>query len=219
MCGRFTLHSNQKKLAEAIALALPEALEPDYNISPGREVLSISQRKNEGARATLMHWGLKTPQNFHVNARLETADTAPRFRENWEFYRCLVPANGFYEWYADGITKQPYYIYPTDRELCFLAGLWYPSARQETPDTCILLTTEAAPSIREVHHRMPVILPPASRDVWLSNQMTKTEAVRFANEVPFAAHTVSRRVNSVQNNDSRLTEATSPSHDEQMQLF
>lgn len=219
MCGRFTLHSNKKRLAEAIALMLPETLEPDYNIGPGREVLSLSVDKETGPQATLMHWGLKTPQNFHVNARIETADTAPRFRENWECHRCLVPANGFYEWYADGITKQPYYIYPTDRELCFLAGLWYPSEREEYPDTCLLLTTAAAPAIEDVHHRMPVILPPETRDSWLRNQLSKADAVRLANAVPFAKHSVSRRVNSVQNNDSRLIDATSPLHDEQMQLF
>ncbi|PXA05328.1 DUF159 family protein [Coraliomargarita sinensis] len=219
MCGRFTLHSNKNKLAEAIALALPESIEPDYNIGPGREVLSISQLKETGPRATLMHWGLKTPQNFHVNARIETADTAPRFRENWECHRCLVPANGFYEWYADGITKQPYYIYPTDRELCYLAGLWYPSGREEEADTCILLTTAAEASIQDVHHRMPVILPPEARDAWLGNQLTRKEAVRLANEIPFEKHTVSRRVNSVQNNDSRLIQATAPLQDEQMQLF
>lgn len=219
MCGRFTLHSNQKKLAEAIALALPDTLEPDYNIGPGREVLSISENKETGPRATLMHWGLKTPQNFHVNARIETADTAPRFRENWAQHRCLVPANGFYEWYADGITKQPYYIYPTDRELCFLAGLWYPSSHEEHPDTCILLTTAAAASIQDVHHRMPVILPMERRDAWLRNELSKKDAVGLANEVPFEKHTVSRRVNSVQHNDNRLIEATAPLCDDQMQLF
>lgn len=219
MCGRFTLHSNKQKLAEAIALALPETIEPDYNIGPGREVLSISAHQETGPRASLMHWGLKTPQNFHINARIETADTAPRFRESWQHHRCLVPANGFYEWYADGITKQPYYIYPTDRELCFLAGLWYPSAREEQPDTCILLTTEAVPAIKDVHHRMPVILMPDARESWLQNQLSKKDAVQMANDVPFEKQTVSRRVNSVRNNDSKLIVATSPLSDDQMLLF
>jgi putative SOS response-associated peptidase YedK len=219
VCGRFTLHSNQEKLAEAIALTLPETVAPDYNIGPGREVLSLSQPGDEGPRATLMHWGLKTPQNFHVNARIETADTAPRFRENWACYRCLVPANGFYEWYADGITKQPYYIYPTDRELCFLAGLWYPAGHGEETDTCLLLTTAAAKTIEKVHHRMPVILPAAAHGAWLRNELGKNEAVRLANEVPFGKHTVSRRVNSIRNNDSSLIDNSRPRHDEQMQLF
>lgn len=219
MCGRFTLHSNKKQLAEAIALALPEAYEPDYNIGPGREVLSISTEQDIGPRASLMHWGLKTPQNFHVNARIETADTSPRFRESWHHHRCLVPANGFYEWYADGITKQPYYIYPTARDVCFLAGLWYPSAREEQPDTCILLTTAAHPSIEKVHHRMPVILNINVRDAWLGNSLSKKDAIQLANEVSFEKHTVSQRVNRVRNNDCRLIEATTPQHDDQMSFF
>jgi len=220
MCGRYTLHANKKKLAEAIALALPDISLPDYNIGPGREVLSISKHaENKTARASLMHWGLKTPQNFHINARIETVDTAPRFRESWEHHRCLIPASGFYEWYADGITKQPYYIYPTDRELCFLAGLWYPSAREEQPDTCILLTTTAQPSIEKVHHRMPVILTPESRNAWLDNELPKAQVIQLAHSVPLQKHTVSRRVNSVQNNDCTLTQETAPLEDNQMQLF
>ena len=219
MCGRFTLHSNQPQLAEAIALALPEALEPDYNIGPGRTVLSIAQPAGEEPQASLMHWGLKTPQNFHINARLETADTAPRFRESWEQHRCLVPAKGFYEWYADGITKQPYYLYPTDRELCLLAGLWYPATREDEPATCLLLTTAANEAVQPVHARMPVILPPDARDAWLQNQLSKRETQQLAHEVPLEKHTVSRRVNSVRNNDSRLIQATAPLEDGQLVLF
>jgi putative SOS response-associated peptidase YedK len=219
MCGRYSLHPNKKQLAEAIALALPGEFEPDYNIGPGREVLGLSRDEEKRPRASSLHWGLKTPQNFHVNARIETADTAPRFRESWELYRCLVPASGFYEWYADGITKQPYYIYPADREICFFAGLWYPSAKPEQPDTCILLTTEASDSVRSVHHRMPVILPPSAKQSWLGNRLSKPEAVALANEVSFEMHTVSRRVNSVRNNDSSLIQATAPLNDDQMLLF
>ncbi len=218
MCGRYTLHTNAKKLAQAIALEIPEAYEPGYNIGPGREVLSISGA--EGAPvAQMMHWGLKTPQNFHVNARIETADTAPRFRENWESFRCLVPANGFYEWYADGITKQPYYLYPTDREIAYLAGLWYPASSAGTAHTCLLLTTEATPSIHAIHHRMPVILPEDLHQDWLAARLPKPSAVAAANAVTFGFHPVSQRVNSVQHNDSTLIRETSPLLDDQLSLF
>lgn len=218
MCGRYTLHTNAKKLAQAIALEIPEAYEPGYNIGPGREVLSITGV--EGHRvAQMMHWGLKTPQNFHVNARIETADTAPRFRENWESFRCLVPANGFYEWYADGIVKQPYYLYPTDREIAYLAGLWYPASSAEQPHTCLLLTTEATPSIHAIHHRMPVILPEDLHRDWLNARLPKPSAVAAANAVTFGFHPVSQRVNSVQHNDSTLVRETSPLLDDQLSLF
>jgi len=218
MCGRYTLHTNAKKLAEAIALAIPDDYAPDYNIGPGREVPGIVTIGDAPA-ARMIHWGLKTPQNFHVNARIETADKAPRFRENWAYHRCLVPANGFYEWYADGVTKQPYYLYPEDREIAYLAGLWYPAPQPDLPGTCILLTTEAAPAIRSIHHRMPVLLPEDRHEAWLTARLPKAEAIQAANQVPFASYRVSQRVNSVRNNDSKLIEETSSQNDDQMTLF
>ena len=219
MCGRYALCANKKQLVEAIALALPETIKPDYNIGPGREVLSVSNDLEKAPRASFMHWGLKTPQNFHINARIETADTAPRFRESWEHHRCLIPASGFYEWYADGVTKQPYYIYPEDRGVSFLAGLWYPSANGEYPDTCIILPTTATETVNQVHHRMPVILKLDAGNAWLNNDLSKAETISLANATPFKKHTVSRRVNSVKNNDCSLIEATTPLNDDQMMLF
>ncbi len=218
MCGRYTLHHDAKKLARALALAIPDDYSPDYNIGPGREVLAIA-RTEEGTTARMMHWGLKTPQNFHINARMETVDTAPRFRESWASHRCLVPANGFYEWYADGVTKKPYYIYPEDRDLAYLAGLWYPADRPGQPATCLLLTTEAGPPVRQIHHRMPLLLPEDLHPDWLSQKLPKAEAIRAAEAVPFAQHPVSRRVNRVQNNDSALIAPATPQSEDQMMLF
>jgi putative SOS response-associated peptidase YedK len=219
MCGRYTLHVQKQKLAEAIALALPEAYEPDYNIGPGQEALSIATRDKATPVATMMHWGLRTPQNFHINARIETADTTPRFRESWHEHRCLLPANGFYEWYQDGITKQPYYIYPQDEALHYYAGLWFPKANGESAATFVILTTEAQPAIRDVHKRMPVILKQEAQAEWLEGTLSKRAAQAMANETLLEKHTISRRVNSVQNKDSRLIVATSPLTDDQMMLF
>lgn len=214
MCGRFTLHISKKKLAEAVAQSLPEDYEPDFNIGPGCDILTTTA--NAAGR---MHWGLRTPQNFHVNARLETADSTPRFREAWEEHRCLIPANGFYEWLNDGVRKQPYYIYPPSDELLFFAGLWFPSTIAEQPAHCVILTTEADSSIRDIHHRMPVTLPKSVHTDWLTNALPKDEVISFSSKISYASHTVSTRVNSVQNKDSRLIVATTPQNDEQMQLF
>lgn len=219
MCGRYTLHVQKQKLAEAIALALPDAYEPDYNIGPGREALSLATRDKVQPVATMMHWGLRTPQNFHINARIETADTTPRFRDSWHEHRCLLPANGFYEWYQDGITKQPYYIYPQDGVLRYFAGLWFPASESDIPPTFVILTTEAQSSIRDIHERMPVMLEADARDAWLRGELGKRDAQGIAHDVCLEKHTVSRRVNSVQNKDSRLIEATSPLTDDQMMLF
>jgi putative SOS response-associated peptidase YedK len=219
MCGRYTLHANKKALAQAIAQAIPLAYEPDYNIGPGRETLVIAKRDPETTVATMMNWGLKTPQNFHVNARLEAADTTPRFRDSWEATRCLLPANGFYEWYQDGITKVPYYIYPSDGELTYFAGLWVSANGHDDLPTCVVLTTEAHQSIQDIHKRMPVMLPKEAHTDWLSGLLDKRAAQELAAAVSLTKHTVSRRVNSVQNKDSGLIDATSPLVDDQMMLF
>lgn len=219
MCGRYTLHVKKKALAEAIALALPQAYEPDYNIGPGRETLSIATRDNVTPVTTMMHWGLRTPQNFHINARIETADTTPRFRDSWQKHRCLLPANGFYEWYQDGVTKQPYYIYPKESELQYFAGLWFPSTGNEAPPSFVILTTQAQASVRDIHTRMPVILPQDAQAAWLSGELDRRDAQALVNDIALEKHTVSRRVNSVHNKDSRLIEATSPLTDEQMMFF
>ena len=219
MCGRYTLHVQKQKLAEAITLALPESYEPDYNLGPGREALSIVTRDKRQPVATMMHWGLRTPQNFHINARIETADTTPRFRESWHEHRCLLPANGFYEWYQDGITKQPYYIYRKDGGLQYFAGLWFPSPDDDVPPAYVVLTTDALPSIHDIHERMPVMLDADAQEAWLSGDLKKQEAQTITASVSLEKHTVSRRVNSVQNKDSRLIEATSPLTDDQMLLF
>jgi putative SOS response-associated peptidase YedK len=219
MCGRYTLHTNKKVLAEAIALALPEAYEPNYNIAPGCETLSIATSEKEQSVATMMHWGLRTPQNFHINARIESADTTPRFRESWDAHRCLLPVNGFYEWYQDGITKQPYYIYPPQDTTHYFAGLWFPSTANESPPSFVILTTTALTSIHNIHERMPVILKQESKVSWLSGELGKRDVQSIASEMLLDKHTVSRRVNSVQNKDSRLIEATSPLTDDQMMFF
>ncbi len=214
MCGRYTLHANQQTLAEAIAAAIPEDYTPSYNISPGSDILTVT-----ATAADRMQWGLRTPQNFHINARLETADSTPRFRESWEENRCLIPANGFYEWLNDGIRKQPYYIYPPTDELLFFAGLWVPSTHPEQSAQCVILTTAAQETVRKVHDRMPVILPRSLHFDWLRHALPKDEANAFAQKVYLEKHSVSTRVNSVQNNDSKLVVATTPQTDDQMQLF
>ena len=219
MCGRYTLHTNRQQLAEAIALALPEEYAPDYNIGPGREALSLANRDRSEPIASMMHWGLRTPQNLTINARIETADTKPRFRESWHAHRCLLPANGFYEWYKDGITKQPYYIYPESNTPVFFAGLWFPSADGERVPAFVILTMEAQSSIKAIHDRMPVILKPEARTDWLSGQLDKRAVQALGSRIRLDKHAVSRRVNSVRNKDSRLIEATSPPSDDQLRLF
>ena len=219
MCGRYTLHANKKSLADAIALPIPKDYKPNYNIGPGRETLSIATSEKVKFVSTMMYWGLRTPQNFHINSRIENSDTSPRFRESWHTYRCLLPANGFYEWYQDGITKQPYYIYPPQNTLHYFAGLYFPSTGYESLPSFVILTTRANTSTRSIHERMPVILEQASLFSWLDGTLNKREVQSLASKVILEKHTVSSRVNSVQNEGSRLIEATTTLTDDQMMFF
>ena len=214
MCGRYTLHLSPSQLAEALELPVPEDYAPDYNIAPGGEILGRTADSLQ-----MMHWGLRTPQNFHINARLETADTTPRFRDAWMENRCLVPANGFYEWLNDGVRKQPFYFSPENRPLLYFAGLWFPAIGDQPAPQCVLLTAPASETVLEVHPRMPVALSGEMLDDWLGLELSKADALDCARSIDYTKHTVSSRVNNAQNKDSSLIEPTSPALDEQMQLF
>ncbi len=216
MCGRYTLHRSREQLAEALGIALSDAFEhsPDYNIAPGRAVLAL--QKNG---LTEMHWGLRTPQNFHVNARLETADSTPRFRDSWTAQRCLIPANGFYEWLKDGVRKQPHYISTVSKELMYFGALWFESKQSEFSAHCVILTTEAQDSIQEIHHRMPVCIPQVAHSEWFNHSMDTQRAAQITQDLTLEFCPVSNRVNSVHNNDSSLVNATPLQGDDQMQFF
>ena len=214
MCGRYTLYNPSQKLANSIAELLPEDFEPSYNISPGTNI--ITRTKESLSR---MHWGLRTPQNFHINARLESADSTPRFRESWEAHRCLIPANGFYEWLSDGVRKQPYYISSEHTELLYFAGLWMPATKLEEVPQCVILTTCAQERIKGIHERMPVMLPESVHQKWLDNYLTKSEAHSYSQKIEIIDHTVSNRVNSIHNNDNKLILPTTPLTDDQLQLL
>ena len=219
MCGRYTLHTQKQKLAKSIALELPNDYEPDYNISPGRNALTIKCGNKSPFVATMMNWGLRTPQNFHINARIESANTSPRFRESWHKHRCLLPANGFYEWFQDGVSKKPYYIYTQQEVLQFYAGIYFPHKENDHTSSFVVLTTEAQSSIKSIHNRMPVILGRDYHSSWLSGKISKTELQDLSAKAQLCNYTVSNRVNRAQNNDIKLIESTSHLSDDQMQLF
>ena len=219
MCGRYTLHSQKMQLAKSIALTLPDDYEPDYNISPGKNALSIASKDKNFVVASIMNWGLRTPQNFHINARIESANTNPRFRESWQEHRCLLPSNGFYEWHQDGVSKKPYYIYEQGETLQFYAGIYFPNKENNQISSFVVLTTQAQAPVSRIHKRMPVIIREDTHSSWLSGDMNKSDLQAISREINLSTHTVSSRVNRVQNNDMSLIQATSYLSDEQMMLF
>jgi putative SOS response-associated peptidase YedK len=171
MCGRFLLFSDASTLAGLFDLAgLPE-LSPRYNVAPTQPVLAV--RVGAAGRASaLLRWGLIAPwakdtKVAPINARAETAADKPTFRHAMRKRRCLIPADGFYEWAAVGGRKQPYCFRPWDERPWAFAGL---SERWEGPDgpleSCAILTTEANELVRPVHDRMPVILPARHWPAW-----------------------------------------------------
>ncbi|MFP4165577.1 MAG: SOS response-associated peptidase [Opitutales bacterium] len=222
MCGRFTLYFDPARLRKELGCELPADYEPSYNIAPGRSILALRSEHIQSSAtpvASLLHWGLRTPHNFLINARSETADTLPRFRESWAARRCLAPANGYYEWTQQDGKKQPFHIHAPDHSLLFFGALWFPSDKEGGPDACVILTTAADATIANIHHRMPVLLPPEAHDAWLQGSLSKNSLDRYHRKARLHMHPVSRRVNRTQNDDPQLMKPAPPDEDEQMRLF
>lgn len=176
MCGRYTLAADAESIQLAFNLDKASGWrEPRYNIAPTQQVAVISNR--DPRALSFMKWGLapswaKDPKigNRMINARSETAAEKPSFRTAFKRRRCLIPADGYYEWARRGKKKTPMYITHTQRDIFAFAGLWesWKQPDGEWLNTCTILTTEANERIRPIHHRMTVILEPEDYALWLS---------------------------------------------------
>jgi putative SOS response-associated peptidase YedK len=177
MCGRFTLSQSAETIAKVFHLGETPVLEPRYNIAPTQPVPAIRATSASPDRQfTYLYWGLipswaKDPKLGArlINARAETVTEKPAFRTAFKRRRCLILADGFYEWQRLEQKKQPFYFYRDDRQPFGFAGLWehWESAEGDTIDSCTILTTEANDLLRPIHDRMPVILEPGNYDLWL----------------------------------------------------
>jgi putative SOS response-associated peptidase YedK len=184
MCGRYTLGVSPARIAEVFALTDEPALAPRYNIAPTQDA-PILVTTPEGRRLELRRWGLvpfwaKDPKigNRLVNARAESVEEKPSFRTSFRRHRCLVPADGFYEWAPAGRLKQPFHIRRRDARPFAMAGLhdrWHRGQADEIASFTIL-TTEANALLQPIHGRMPVILGERGWDAWL-DPATPTEAL------------------------------------------
>jgi putative SOS response-associated peptidase YedK len=184
MCGRFTLSTDLKGVAERFS-ATPSGDVPDaprYNIAPTQTVIVVSDDGQRHLRQ--MRWGLipswaKDPAigNRMINARVETIAEKPSFRTALKKRRCIIPADGFFEWQKLGKVKQPMHIVLRSREPFGFAGLW---ERWTSPDgeeilSCTIITTAANELLRKVHDRMPVILTRDAEAVWLDPTIQEPE--------------------------------------------
>ena len=175
MCGRFALTATPGEVEELFEIAGLDPFPPRYNIAPTQPVTIV--RTLAGSRdGILVRWGLvphwvKDPAAFTllINARSESAAEKPAFRAAMRHRRCLIPANGFYEWQRDGDRKQPFWVAPADGSLVAFAGLWetWMSKDGSEIDSAAILTTNANASLAPIHHRMPVVIEPSDFARWL----------------------------------------------------
>ncbi|MCH7555450.1 MAG: SOS response-associated peptidase [Proteobacteria bacterium] len=222
MCGRFTLRTPAADLAEIFAVDARPNLAARYNIAPGQDILVVRAGSGEGAARefAMPRWGLvphwaKDPARAArmINARAESLAEKPSFRDAYRRRRCLVAADGFYEWRKapDG-TRQPYHIRLADGAPFAIAGLWesWSAPGAETLETCALITTEANLTVEPIHHRMPVILPPAAYQCWLDARSSPDALDALLR--PYApddlvALAVASRVNNARHDDAACLEA------------
>jgi putative SOS response-associated peptidase YedK len=222
MCGRFTLSTPAERLAELFGLDEVPSLAPRYNIAPSQGAPAVRLTAEGKRHLELLHWGLvpswakELSVGYRmINARAETAAEKPAFRKAMRERRCLVLADGFYEWQKRGRgRKQPWYIALKDRRPFAFAGLWerwHPPAAEGATEaapvlqSCTLLTTQPNALVAELHDRMPVILQPGDYDAWLDPAERDPEKLKpllraFPAE-EMVAFEVSSRVSSPVNDD------------------
>lgn len=186
MCGRYMLYYDKDVIIDAFNLVNEFDYEERYNIAPSQNILAIV-KSNNGNRAGYMKWGL-IPKwandtkigNKLINARSETVDEKPSFKESFYQKRCLIPASGFYEWVKEGNKKQPYQFSLEHKKPFAFAGIWSRWAGEVNGEikeriTCSILTKASNSSMGNYHHRMPVMLKPEEGDAWLNRSAEKDD--------------------------------------------
>jgi len=223
MCGRYSLTTTRHDLARELGLPIdmiPEDLVPRWNIAPTQPVVTL--HREDGLRLDRMQWGLvpewaKDPSigNRLINARAETLDTRPSFRDSFRDRRCLVVADGFYEWRASPSgrgPKTPFFLRRRGGGVFAFAGLWSRWRRRGRDDllTCSIVTCEPNELVAGVHDRMPVILPESNRDAWIDPAHREPGSLRqLLRAYPaeqMEMYPVSRHVNSPDQDDAACIE-------------
>ena len=218
MCGRYTLTSAPEALRALFGYEEQPNFPPRYNIAPTQPIAIV--RLEDGKRHfALVRWGLlpswvKDPKTFTllINARGESAAEKPAFRAAMKRRRCLIPADGFYEWQATGDRKRPFYVHAKSGKPLAFAGLWetWTGPNGEELETAAIVTTTANRTLKPVHERMPVIVPPEAFDFWLDGaSVDATTAAALIAPAPdnlLEAYEVSTAVNRTANDNPNLLE-------------
>jgi len=218
MCGRFAFYSPGEATAALFGVSGAIPVEARYNIAPTQYIAAIRNVGADGRELAMLRWGLvpfwaKDPAigNRMINARAETVAEKPSYRAAYRHRRCLVLADGFYEWHTEGGVKTPYYISAADGEPFAFAALWenwQSKISDESIQSTTLITTAADEFMSTLHHRMPVILRSDTADRWLAGD---DDLIDFAasHGPQLRARAVDRRVNNARNEGADLIEAAS----------
>lgn len=222
MCGRFTLATPVQDLVKQFSITGVSGIEARYNIAPSQAVAAVRQEKGGGGRELVwLQWGLipfwaNDPKIGYkmINARAETVDKSAAFRHAFQRRRCLILADGFYEWKTERGKKQPYYIRMADGAPFGFAGLWgswKDKEEERAIESCTIITTSANDLVRDVHPRMPVIVHPDHYDLWLDQDVRDAARLQETILHPFppgemSMYRVSRRVNRTDNEGCELIE-------------
>lgn len=215
MCGRFAFYSPSEATAALFGVEASTPVEPRYNIAPTQFIASIRHDDDAQSELVMLRWGLvpfwaKDPSigNRMINARAETVAEKPSFRNAYRKRRCLILADGFYEWRKEGDKKTPYLISMADGAPFAFAGLWEHWQSKETEEviqSATIITTAANNYLSQIHHRMPVVVQPDNAARWLGGDMELIAEVS-ANSPKFRAWPVSREVNNARNENDGLIE-------------
>jgi putative SOS response-associated peptidase YedK len=221
MCGRFTLHTPQAEILQALDVAADNvALVPRYNITPSQDI-PVVRAGDDGRELAMARWGLvpgwskeARPKYSTINARVESVAEKPTYRAAFRHKRCLIPADGFYEWQKSGDQKIPYYIRLQDKTVFAFAGLWeHWEGEQEAFDSCAIITLPASGIMTTIHTRMPAIIAAHEYDAWLDKNVTDKHRIlqHLGSSVSdgLVANKVSGYVNSPKHTDARCIEPLS----------
>lgn len=220
MCGRYAFFSPSEAVKRVFMLDEVPALSPRYNIAPTQPVAAVRTGPGAVRSLAMLHWGLvprwakeRSIGNRMINARSETLAEKPAFRDAFRRRRCLVLADGWYEWQAAPGGKQPWFIRMRDGSPIGFAGLWEhweDPATGEPLESCTIITTDASDSIRSIHDRMPAVLSGPAWDRWLDAAYSDTgrlsEALGPFDRDALQAWPVSRLVNAPKNEGAKLIE-------------
>lgn len=219
MCGRYALHSTPEVIALQFGLQSTPSWPPRYNIAPTQLAPIVRIAAGGRREMAIARWGLIPSWAKDMamgakmnNARAETVAEKPAFRAAFRRRRCLIPVDGWYEWRQEGGRKQPYFIYPQNRGVCGLAGLWeeWISPDGSPIESYAVVTTDADTTTGKIHDRMPVVIAPAQHSLWLEGEPRQASSLLRALEPgKLIFHKVDRRMSAARVDDAKCVETVS----------